>query len=258
MKYLNPTYDEMIRKSYAYNSKEQNSYEWIKVKMLYENNYLKTCESDIKIPKKIHQIWLGSEIPNKYLDYSLTWIKHHPTWEYKLWTNNDVDSLSMKNRKLFDSATNMGMKSDIMRYAILEQFGGLYVDTDFECLKPFDDLMYLDFFTGIGYDSKLQLYIGLIASIPNHPIINTCNIVMKPGYNGNKGSIIMNVTGANVFTAAFNMCVYGEKKGVVAFPPDFFYPFPNNVRKTDDPYQYVQECSYAIHHWAVSWSKSKK
>jgi mannosyltransferase OCH1-like enzyme len=32
-------------------------------------------------------------------------------------------------------------KTDILRFEILYQFGGLHKDTDFECLKPIDDLI---------------------------------------------------------------------------------------------------------------------
>ena len=41
----------------------------------------------------------------------------------------------MEKRDVFERAINPGMKSDIFRYEILKQIGGLYVDTDFECLK---------------------------------------------------------------------------------------------------------------------------
>lgn len=257
MKYLNPTYDEMIKKSYAFDYMAQHSKEWIKVRELYEQNYVNTTDVVPNIPKKIHQIWLGSPLPDKYKMYTKSWVKKHPDWEYKLWTDKDASSIHIEKREIFDKATNQGMKSDILRYEILRQFGGLYVDTDFECLKPFDDLLYLDFFTGIGYDSLLQLYIGLIASVPHHIILDNTLSEIKSDYTGNKGSVIMNTTGANIFTKAFVESVRNNTTGVVAFPPDFFYPFPNNVRKTDYPYQYVQECSYAIHHWAVSWSKAK-
>jgi hypothetical protein len=56
----------------------------------------------------------------------------------------------MKNKDAFSGATNYGEKSDILRYEILSQFGGIYVDCDFECLKPFDDLLSCAFFTGLS------------------------------------------------------------------------------------------------------------
>ena len=42
------------------------------------------------------------------------------------------------NEKQFLQAKNFGCKSDIARYEILHKFGVIYVDTDFEALKPID------------------------------------------------------------------------------------------------------------------------
>jgi inositol phosphorylceramide mannosyltransferase catalytic subunit len=252
-------FDSMIMKSYAFNKKEyETSINWNKLRELYIVNYLYNESTEQIIPKKIHQIWLGGPLPDKYLGYTKSWQKFHPTWEYKLWTGKDVDSLLSGRRKAYDIATNYGMKSDILRYEILNKYGGLYVDTDFECLKPFDDLIYLNFFTGVGYDTIMQLYIGLIASTPNHPIIRNCIQNLNTTYTGSKGSMICNETGANYFTKQF-MNIVNEYSGkVVAFPTDYFYPYPNNIRGEGNPYEYVTENTYAIHHWAVSWSNKRR
>ena len=106
-----------------------------------------------------------------------------------------------------------------------------------------------------GCDTDVQLYIGLIGSVPGHPIIQNTIDSLGPIYHGNKGSEIMNITGVNVFTEAFFEYVDLNTKGVIAFPTPYFYPYPNNVRGTGNPYAYVTKDTYAIHHWAVSWSK---
>lgn len=245
-------FDTLIRRSAAYSQQEQESPSWQTVKALYENNYY--VSNVTKIPKKIHQIWLGGDLPRKYRMLSESWNRFHPEWEYKLWTDKDVEGFGLKNKELFYKANNNGQRSDIFRYEILNRYGGLYVDTDFECLKPFDDLMYLDFFTGISYDAKMVLYIGLIASVPDHPILRQC-IDSMGGYDGQTAHIIMDVTGPYYFTRCFLKSVNNESKGVVAFPMDFFYPLPNYLRDTKEPYKYVKDFSYAIHHWAVTWIK---
>jgi len=72
-------------------------------------------------------------------------------------------------------------------------------------------------------------------------------------YNGNDGNKIMNITGPEHITRCFFSSVTESTKGVVAFPMDFFFPFPNNVRFTDNAYTYVKPWSYAVHHWKTSW-----
>ena len=252
MKYLKD-FDDLVRRSASYSEAEQGSPDWITAKTLYENNYI-NYDGVIKIPKIIHQVWLGGELPHKYKVLSESWKRFHPTWEYKLWTDKDVEGFGLKNKELFYKAVNMGQRSDIFRYEILNRHGGLYIDTDFECLKPFDDLLYLDFFTGISYDTKMVLYVGLIATVPGHPIIEKC-VNLIGSYNGNNVFTVMDTTGPYYFTRCFYETVNKDTKGVVAFPMDFFYPLPNYLRDTKEPHKYIKDFSYAIHYWAVTWMK---
>ena len=46
----------------------------------------------------------------------------------------EAKNFGMKNKEAFLSAYNYGMKSDILRYEILHSFGGVYIDTDYECV----------------------------------------------------------------------------------------------------------------------------
>jgi len=238
-----------MQRSYGFSQDEFNSsVDWRLIRVLYELFSLNGVQS---IPKKIHQIWLGGKLPEEYRGWTKTWEAFHPSWEYKLWTDADVNKINITSIDYFNKCTNPAMKSDILRYEILRQIGGLYIDTDFECLKPFDDLLSLHFFTGIGYDRVLQLYNGLIASVPDHPIINDC-VNIRGEYQGGRGVVALNTTGANFFTRCF---INNISEGVVALPVEYFYPFPNNVRNEENPYKYVTENSYAIHHWAVSWTR---
>lgn len=257
MKYTKETYDELIRQSYCDVSDEYiNSEANQNLKSLYENNYL-NGSGENKIPKIIHQVWIGGELPERYRGYSRSWILKHPGWEYRLWTENDVESFGLERRSLYYSSKNNGQKSDIFRYEILRRYGGLYIDTDFECLKSFDDLMYLNFFTSIGYETKVELYIGLIATVPHHPIIERCVKDMR-NIPKEKGFIhIFNSTGSYHFTRCFKKEVTKDTKGVVAFPMGFFYPWPNNKRKYNNAYSHIKPYSYAVHHWAVSWTTAK-
>ncbi len=257
-KYLSESYDTLIRNSYDYNQERQDNFPgWGIMRSLYEKNYVQSTDTTERIPKKIHQIWLGSTFPDKYKVWADSWQKFNPDWEYKLWTDANTNEVVLPDRNLFNSIRSMGQKSDYLRYHILNQFGGLYIDTDFECLKPFDSLSYLDFYTGIGYPAEVELYIGLIGCVPNHFIIKNIvdSIAVTRQTNWKK---IFESTGAWFFTRKFLESVNENTEGVVAFPPDFFYPFPNNHRKITEPYSYVQPCSFAIHHWEVSWLNKGK
>ena len=62
------------------------------------------------IPRIIHLIWVGSNLPthlNRIIDHCK---ELHPDWEVRVWTDDDIKSLpSFHNASAFDSATNYGM-----------------------------------------------------------------------------------------------------------------------------------------------------
>ena len=86
----------------------------------------------MSIPKFIHQIWGGPHNPPA--DLMLSWRNMNPTWVYRLWT----DLTGWKNQAQIDGMSELCGKADIIRYEILEKWGGVYVDADALCLKPLD------------------------------------------------------------------------------------------------------------------------
>jgi len=250
------TYDQLIRQSYVFDEKTYlASEDHAVLRTLYENNYLNNdSPAAHKIPHKIHQIWLGGEIPKQFRRWGDSWKKFHPNWEYRLWTDKDIEEFNLTNKYFYSKAHNHGQRSDIFRHEILYRLGGIYVDTDFECLKPLDDFMHLDFFTSSGYSASVELYPALVGSIPGHPIlgryIKDMKYIEAATWKG-----MFESTGPYYFTQCFLKEVTKETKGVVTFPPKFFYPWPNHARVDIDPYSYVKSYSYAIHHWAVAWAK---
>jgi mannosyltransferase OCH1-like enzyme len=256
---VNTQFKEMMKRSYDFNESVYNKdSRWSILEELYNKNYINnTSFVHKKIPRKIHQVWLGSELPDKYKRYADTWTQLNPEWEYRLWTDRDCATMNLPNRKLFDSITNYGPKSDLLRFHLLNEYGGLYVDTDFECLKSFERLTYLDFFTGIGYPSKLELYPGLIGCVPNHPIIAKAIEAIKEIKSiPTDATGVLETISSYFFTRIFWQVVSKYEEGIVAFPPDYFYPFPNQRgHKSRSGRDYIKNCSYAIHHWEVAWLK---
>ena len=54
---------------------------------LYKKGIFLNDQNEEKIPKIIHQIWIGpKKLPSKYSKWASTWKKLNPTWIYKFWT----------------------------------------------------------------------------------------------------------------------------------------------------------------------------
>ncbi len=130
---------------------------------------------DPYIPKIIHQIWIGGSIPPIYHYYQKTCKDLHPDWDYRLWTEREIDALNFENRDLYDDTKSLAEKSDILRYQILKDYGGVYIDMDTRCIKPFDDLNHLyEAYFGLEFPldwGSPTIASAVMASAPQHKVI---------------------------------------------------------------------------------------
>jgi len=250
---------DIAKTSYDYNEKViKQDPRWLLLEEMYNKNFLEIENPHTNVlPKKIHQIWLGGTIPDKYKRLADTWHYCNPDWEYKLWTDADIANMDLPNRRLFDSMTNYGPKSDLLRYYLMNEYGGVYADTDFECLRSFYAFNHLEYFTGISYQSKMELYPGLIGCIPHHPISEKLIEEVKKIQVMPKDSTgVLETISSYFFTRVFFSMIKSYTENIVAFPTAYFYPFPNERgHMKRDGRVYIKDCSYALHHWAVSWLK---
>ncbi len=152
-------------------------------------------EETYRIPQVVHFIWIGpNPFPRASVENVRTWMAKHPHWTFYFWTDRDrpvpcprmqirqIRELNfLKLKHCFQTSDNYGEKSDVLRYEILYQEGGVYVDHDVACFKEFDLLnKTYDFYCGIDmpYKSSLPSCIfptnNLIGVKAHHPIIKTC------------------------------------------------------------------------------------
>ena len=240
-----------------------------------------------RIPHIIHHIWLGKKMPAEYEVYRKSWIQHHPEWLFIFWADSpinfdqgeivitsfdeltewintpdkntrmcvvDVRSLVFDNRPFYDQAKNYGEKSDILKWEIVYRYGGVYVDTDFECLRSVDFFhSAYDFYTGIQpLDTGcVQLGAALYGATPGHPILKRCVEDIKR--NQHIQQIVLK-TGPLHFTRCFLMQAGRGDSRDIALPAGYLYPCGYEQRGLKRAV-WEQPESYAVHHWAGSWLK---
>lgn len=158
--YIPPFHEAMINHSVDESFYKQIRHE-NKLLEYFKRNYDKCLSRKVKfskkpkIPKIIHQIWIGpNRPPEQFEKWKESWLKLHPTWEYILWDEEKISQLKLINQEFIDQEKNYGAKSDLIRYEIIYQFGGLYIDIDFECIKPLDFLHYCCDFYGSFFEVK--------------------------------------------------------------------------------------------------------
>ena len=226
-----------------------------------------------RIPKIIHQIWLGSPLPERYFSWMRTWMDWLG-WKYVLWTDEDVRGLSLYNQELYDQATNYGEKSDILRLELLLLYGGIYVDVDFECIKSeiFDEFhRHFDFY--IGFEPLIHGTIGgtykicnaIIGSVPFHPLVRKMIVHLKDNREAHSTQTAVEQTGPNYFSntiLAYEREQFSKKtKGYtyrnMYLPCTFFYPFSapevRNAISRESLLANVSPETAAVHYWSGSW-----
>ncbi len=254
--------------------------------------------SEPKIPKCIHQIWIGPKnLPSYFWQYQKTWKEQHPTWEYRLWTDKEVAELDFDLKDLYLRSTNYGEKSDILRAELLDRFGGLYVDADFENVKPFDELhSKYDFFAGVepphegdftSASPHVVISDALIGARPHHPIIKKWKALIRERWDDlekkypDSPKRVLRRT-FYPFGEAVIACGQDPQLSNIVFPPTYFYPLTfsqvtkgrlkkmNVIKrsvksvtslfssKKAELFTELQPETMAIHYWGNSWLKSNE
>jgi len=122
------------------------------------------------IPKIIHQTAPGdiSKWHEIWPKCQESWTRNFPDWEYKMWTDEDLDQfMRVYYPDYYEMyrGYNMNIKRiDAARYFILREYGGIYADMDFECIRNFESELPMDkvsvaesAFEGEGFQNALMV-----------------------------------------------------------------------------------------------------
>ena len=236
--------------------------QWLKYAKLYDS-WNKRATEIIMIPKIIHQIWIGSQMPEELCELSKSWKRKMPEYEHWIWTEKEIELLEFKGKHVYEMAKNPGLKSDVARYAILEEFGGLYADTDFECIKSLEKCLNGSSFIA-GHlpapsSGNVEIANGLIACTKNNKIIKEVNdeISKIKTINEHDNIEIMKATGPYMLTNILNSVILDETVGIL--PSNYFYAWPNFLKELQgEPKIFLRDYSLCLHYWHCSWMKQRK
>jgi len=188
------------------------------------------------IPRILHQVWVGPlPLPDEYARYRESWRRHHPEWEMRLWTDESLPD-DFVRPEVYERLRKPAERSDIIRLEVLFRFGGVYVDTDCECLRPIDPLLRdgVDLF-GI-YDSPVKVHTAVIGSVRGHLLLERALRELRPvtEYGLDQGG-----TGPRFLSAVLRK----HPDQVTLYPLEFIQPRTDTER----------EQAYAVHHASMSW-----
>lgn len=199
------------------------------------------------IPKLLHQFWTGPPMPKVYQEFTEKWRKLHPEWEVIVW-GQERELPLLINQTYFDRAAEIcpnyvgQLTSDILRLELLYLYGGVWVDTDCEPLKPLDPLL-VDVECFMGWTNPNQwLNNAVMGAVPAHSFVELLINELPDSIDRNAKAAPRVISGPQFITPLWRK----HPEGVTIFPKDYFFPYLWSELGRDRE-EFPE--SYVVHHW---------
>lgn len=213
------------------------------------------------IPKTIHYCWFGNnELSELAKSCIASWEEYCPDYKIVLWNESNFDVNSHTYVREAYKEGKYAFVTDYVRLYVLYHYGGIYMDSDVEILKPLDKFLTSKAFTGC--ENTEMCVTGLMAAEAKHSWIEELlSYYDNRSFYLEDGTIDVK-TNTKVITE-ITMKNYGwERKDTIQnlredlkiYPSDYFCAKnwrTGEINKTPN--------TYAIHHFSGSWhTKSDK
>lgn len=210
------------------------------------------------IPKILHLCWLsGDPYPTEVQKCLDSWKEKLPDYTVMLWDLSKVDVNVCNWTKQAFEKKKYPFVSDYVRFYALYNYGGIYLDSDVEVLKSFDDLLAQDFFFCFEYTGIPEA--AVIGARKGLPWIKTClDWYLKNDYVDQNG-IERQIVAPLILRYCFETTIQGKLidtgriqtvQGGKIFPYEYF-----SARNLYTGQNLISENSYSMHHFKNTWLK---
>lgn len=190
------------------------------------------------IPKIIHYCWFGGNpLPASVQKCINSWKKFLPDYEIKEWNESNFNVNMIPFTRESYSAKKYAFVSDVARFFILHNEGGLYFDTDVEVVASFDDILKQGAYMGVEVPStegkvpSVNPGLGLAAEAGNKVLRSVLDHYQTLHFldeNGQQipGTVVSHTT--EVLEKEYGLQPNNEIQqldGVTIYPQDYFNPF---------------------------------
>lgn len=214
------------------------------------------------IPKKLHYCWFGGgQKPELAEQCIASWKRFCPDYEIIEWneTNLDLESFPAYVKEAY-AAKKWGFVPDYIRIWIVYTYGGIYLDTDVEMIKPFDTLLLHPAFFGFESDKCVNLGHSFGAEAGNPLLLELMQDYEKKHFLLPDGSLDLTPS-PQINTEIFKRhgLLLGGKtyqeieKLAVVYPIEYFCPIDYYSGELK-----VTKNTYSIHHYMASWQSKKQ
>jgi len=207
------------------------------------------------IPKIIHCCWFGGGAKNELITKCIdSWKKYCPDYTIYEWNETNFDLSSCIYVQEAYAAKKWAFVSDYVRIWALNQYGGIYLDTDVEITASMDHFLAHTAFT--GFEKADSPFTAVFGCVQGHPLTSAIlssyvdrHFLMEDG-SFDLQTNTESVTNLLVSTYSIRLdnSFQQTSDGLVIYPNDYFCPkshADNIVRTTKN--------THAIHWFDGSW-----
>lgn len=206
------------------------------------------------IPKTIHYCWFGGgrmqPLHRECLD---SWQRLLPGYRLRRWdeSNAPLDAAPFV-RDAFRQR-RWAFVADYVRIAVLLEHGGIYMDTDMLLLKSLDDFLHHRAFA--GFEDERNVNFALVGAESGHPFLKRCrDRYDNMSFDARNPPLIPHVVSDLLRSSGMKNAAVQEICGLTLYPPEYFYPWPFEVRSEKPDFrEFSQPESRAVHLWNHSW-----
>lgn len=216
------------------------------------------------IPKIIHFCWLsGDAYPMQIARCLKSWDKPLAGYEIWLWDFSRFDkNSSVWVRDAFDNR-KYAFAADYIRAYALYNYGGIYLDSDVEVLKPYDAFLSLPYMIGLDGGPDGDIEAACMGAEKGHPLFkrlleyyNNRNFVKD---DGSFDMIPMPVVMKRLIAEEYELQPIdsisdfdADPKKLCVLPSDYFSPIDLRTMALNKTARTV-----SIHRMAASWETSR-
>ena len=206
------------------------------------------------IPKVIHYCWFGRGEKSELIEKCIAgWRKLLPDYQIKEWSE---DNFNIKMNQYVCEAyesKKYAFVADFARLYVLYHYGGIYLDTDVEVLKSFDD--FIDSHGFAGFEDQELVSTAILGFEKENVLIKEWMETYSNKKFVTKGKLSTE-TNVRVFTNSLLRCGLLQnkqkqliKKGeVFIYPVDYFSPLKLGRRTPA-----ITRNTHTIHWYEGSW-----
>jgi len=218
------------------------------------------------IPKIIHLCWLsGDPYPRKIRFCIDSWTRFNPDYEVMLWDTRRFDVGSTPWTKQAFEAKKYAFVADYIRLYAVYHYGGIYLDSDVEVIKSFDDVMHLPYFVGSETEEDKIELAAFGAEKGTKWVKDALDWYEGRSFLKEDGSMSIEVQPAIMSALLASKYVWTSIKGMdeVTREEDKLFVFPCEWFNAH-PFSETGGCKYvitgnthSIHHYAAQWREEE-